>query len=203
MSLHADLTALFARAGLVTEDVDAAVADGCVRAAAYQRVIAVLAASHRRDGDRALVATLARDPDAMAAKTAVVALVDRVAWQVSGPAEFRQWADGLAPGIDRLPVDGCRSFIHRRIEDWLLFLSVRDGHVPAPEELERATYWMQRRLAEESMSPAVLDRLASSGCAKKIRNIARNRAASREVRAAAPRPHPTDSPRAHCSPVIS
>ena len=48
-----------------------------VRSSAYQRVISVTASSRSRDRDRAIVATILRDPDEIASKTAVVALVDR------------------------------------------------------------------------------------------------------------------------------
>ncbi|MFI5801777.1 hypothetical protein [Streptomyces sp. NPDC051561] len=185
MTLHADVTELLAGAGLIDVDVDAALADGHVRLDAYLRVVMVTAAARSRDRDRAVVATIVRDPDASAAKTAVVALVDSIARKVTGPAEFRQWSAGLLPEIDRLQEESLREFIVRRVDDWLLQLSIEDGQVPTPAELAQATYWMQRRLAENSTSPAVLALLAESGSARKIRNIAKNRAASRELRAEA------------------
>ncbi|MEV0525106.1 hypothetical protein AB0I66_16925 [Streptomyces sp. NPDC050439] len=183
MTLHDDVAELLAEAGIVDVDVDEAVADDHVRTSAYLRVVSVIADSPSRDRDRAIVATILRDPNEMGAKTAVVALVDRVAWQVSGPAEFRQWSDGLLPEIDRLPVEGFRDFIRRRVQDWLLYLSVKDGHVPTAAELAEVTDWMQRYLAEGSTSPAVLAVVAESARTKKTRNIAKNRANSRELRA--------------------
>ncbi|GAA3080095.1 hypothetical protein ACFQ0X_14730 [Streptomyces rectiviolaceus] len=182
MTLHSDVAELLAEAGIIDVDVDEAVADEHVRTSAYLRVVSVIASSRSRDRDRAIVATILRDPHVMGSKTAVVALVDEIAWKVTGPAEFRQWSAELLPEIDRLPAEGCREFIRRRIDDWLFWLSVKDGHVPTPAELAEVTDWMQRHLAEWSMSPAVLAVVADSARTKKTRNIAKNRAGSRELR---------------------
>ncbi|MGW0783713.1 hypothetical protein [Streptomyces sp. NPDC002913] len=118
----------------------------------------------------------------LVAKTAVVALVDSIAMKVTGPADFRQWSAQLLPEMDRLKAQGHRDFIHRRIHDWLFYLSVREGHMPTPIEWARVTDWMQRVLAEEATSPAALALLAESGSTRKIRNIARNRAGSLDPR---------------------
>lgn len=187
MTLHADVTELLAEAGIIDVEVDDAVADEHVRSSAYQRVVSVAASSPGRERDRALVATLLRDPDEMVAKVAVVALVDRVAGRATGTDAFRRWAAGILPETGRLKAEGNREFIRRRVHDWLFHLSVRDGHLPTPAELAGVTDWMQRSVAEESTSPAVLALLAGSGNTKKIRNIAKNRAGSREVRRRAPR----------------
>ncbi|WP_189176601.1 hypothetical protein [Streptomyces lasiicapitis] len=182
MTLRSDVAELLAGAGILDVDVDDALADEHVRSSAYQRVVSVTASSRSRDKDRAIVATILRDPHEMGSKTAVVALVDRIAMRVSGPAEFRQWSAELLPEIDQLKAEGCREFIHSRIHDWLFYLSVEDGHVPTPVELAKVTYWMQRVLAEQSTSPEVLALLAGSGCSKKIRNIAKDRAGNRKLR---------------------
>ncbi|MBW5252705.1 hypothetical protein JGS39_27590 [Streptomyces sp. P01-B04] len=182
MTLHADVAELLAVAGILDVDVDAAIADEHVRSAGYQRVVSVTASSRSRDRDRVIVATILRDPIEIVSKTAVVALVDTIAMKATGPAEFRQWSAEQLPEINQFKTAGSREFIRRRIHDWLLWLSIEDGHVPTPVELVKATDWMQRVLAEESTSPAVLALLAESGSSKKIRNIAKNRAASRELR---------------------
>ncbi|MFF0076860.1 hypothetical protein [Streptomyces sp. NPDC005494] len=176
MTLHSGVAELLAGAGILDVDVDAAVADEHVRSSAYRRVVLVAASSPSRDRDRAIVATILRDPVELVSKTAVVALVDSIAMKVTGPADFQQWSAGLLPEIDKLTAEGHRAFIRRRIHDWLFYLSVRDGHVPTPVELTRVTDWMQRVLAEEATSPAALALLAESGSTKKIRNIAKNRA---------------------------
>ncbi|MFI0863774.1 hypothetical protein ACH4RA_26610 [Streptomyces smyrnaeus] len=173
---------LLAGAGILDVDVEDAVADEHVRSSAYRRVVSATASSVSRDRDRAIVATILRDPNEMGSKTAVVALVDRIAMKVTGPAEFRQWSAELLPEIDQLKTEGYREFIRRRIHDWLFYLSIEEGHVPAPAELAQVTDWMQRVLAQESTSPAVLALLAESGNRKKTRNIAKNRAASRTLR---------------------
>lgn len=185
MTLRSDVAELLAEAGIVDVDVDEAVADEHARTAAYLRVVSVAASSpsrdrtRDRDRDRAMVATIRRDPHEMGAKVAVVALVDETAMKAAGPAEFRQWSDGLLPEIAQFKAEGHRAFIHRRIHDWLFYLSVRDGHVPTPAELAEITPWMQRFLAEASTSPAILTLLAESATTRKTRNIAENRAGNR------------------------
>ncbi|WP_431773293.1 hypothetical protein [Streptomyces cucumeris] len=182
MTLRSDVAELLAGAGIVDVDVDDAVADEHIRSSAYQRVVAVTASSRSRDRDRAIVATILRDPLEMASKTAVVALVDSIAGKVTSPAEFRQWSAELLPEIDQLKTEGNREFIRRRIDDWLFHLSIRDGHIPTPAELATVTDWMQRRLAEHSTSPAVLALLTESGRTRKTRNIAKDRSRNRKLR---------------------
>ncbi|MBP8536001.1 hypothetical protein [Streptomyces sp. MK37H] len=182
MTLHSDVAELLTGAGIVDVDVDDAVADEHVRSSVYQRVVSVTASSRSRDRDRAIVATILRDPIEMVSKTAVVDLLDRIARKVTGPAEFRQWSAELLPEIDQLKTEGNREFIRRRIHDWLFYLSIEDGHMPTSAELAKVTDWMQRFLAEHSTSLAVLALVAESGSTKKIRNIAKNRAGSRKQR---------------------
>ncbi|GAB2830725.1 hypothetical protein GCM10027176_38850 [Actinoallomurus bryophytorum] len=181
-TLRADLTVLLAGAGIVDVDVDEAVEDEHVRSAAYRQVIAVVAAARRRDDDRAVVSVILRDPEELVSKAAVVELVDRVAMRTADPADFRQWATGLMPEVDRLTTDGHRGFLHRRVHDWTTYLTVMAGRTPAAAELAGVTDWMQRRIAEESTSLPVLAMLTETGSTKKTRNIARNRARSRAVR---------------------
>jgi hypothetical protein len=176
MSLRADLTALLADAGILDVDVDEAVADEHVRSAAYQRIIPVIADSPSREDDRAIVAKILRDPRPMTAKTAVVALVDEIAAAANDPAAFRRWADEVLPEADLRTAGVDHEFIRRRIHDWVFSLSMKDGRVPAPAELAEVTDWMQRRIAESSLSLPVLGLLAESGRTKKIRNVAKNRA---------------------------
>ncbi|MFI7010310.1 hypothetical protein [Streptomyces sp. NPDC050145] len=203
MTLRTDVAALLAEAGIrdldlddldLDVDVDGSGAGWHARSAAYQRVVAAIAASGNRDRDRALVAILVRELDGMAAKTAVVALVDAVAPDAAGPAEFRRWAAGVLPETDRLGAEGHGAFVRGRVHDWLVRLSVRDGHVPAADELAGVTNWVQRVLAEEAMSPAVLALLAESARHRKTRNIARNRAGSRAVRSRNGSPEPQAAP---------
>ncbi|MGW0792306.1 hypothetical protein ACWD04_29795 [Streptomyces sp. NPDC002911] len=182
MTLHSDVAELLAGAGILDGDVDDAVADEHVRSSAYQRVVSVTASSRSRDRDRAIVATILRDPNEMGSKTAVVALLDRIARKATAPAEFRQWSAELLPEIDRLKTEGYRKFIRCRIHDWQFYLSIKNGHVSTSTEWAKVTDWMRRVLAEESMSLAVLAPLAESGSSKKIRNIAKSRAGNRNLR---------------------
>ncbi|MFG2497110.1 hypothetical protein ACGFSB_02670 [Streptomyces sp. NPDC048441] len=187
MTLHSDVAALLAEAGILDVDVDEAVADDHARTSAYLRVVSVTASSESRDRDRAIVATILRDPNEMGSKTAVVALVDEIAGKVTGSAEFQQWSDGLLPEIDKLKAEGFREFIRRRIHDWLFYLSIEDGHVPTPAELAGVTDWMQRYLAEWSTSSAALALVAESANTRKTRNIAENaRRGSTPAQGAAP-----------------
>ncbi|MEV5750794.1 hypothetical protein AB0L00_23470 [Actinoallomurus sp. NPDC052308] len=181
MTLRADLIALLADAGIVDVDIDEAVEDEHVRSSAYRKVVAVIAGAQRRDNDRAVVSVILRDPEELVSKTALVDFVDRIAMNADGPTVFRQWAVELMPEIDQLKADGHRRFLHGRIHDWTIYLTVMTGRTPAAGEMVSVTDWMQRRIATQSTSPSVLAVLAEMGSTKKIRNVARNRAASRAV----------------------
>ncbi|RII20601.1 hypothetical protein DSC45_05185 [Streptomyces sp. YIM 130001] len=181
MTLRSDLAELLAGAGIVDVDIDDAVEDEHVRWAVYRSVVAVAASSCSRERDRALVAAILRDPVEMVSKSAVVELVDRVAEKASDSGVFRQWSVQLRSEIDRFKVESHREFVRRRVYDWQFYLAVKEGHVASSAELARVTRWMQRRLAEESTSRRLLTLLAESGSSKKIRNIAKNRAGSREL----------------------
>jgi hypothetical protein len=125
---------------------------------------------------------LLADADEMVAKTAVVALVDKIAIGTTCSAEFRQWSAELLQETDRLKVEGHREFIRSRVHDWLFYLSIKDGKLPTPAELADVTNWMQRLLADHSTSPPLLALLAESGRTTKIRNVAKNRGGRRELR---------------------
>ncbi|WP_431789096.1 hypothetical protein [Streptomyces sp. G9] len=71
MTLRADVAELLAAVGIIGVDVDDAVADEHVRWSAYRRIVSVIASSPSRDRDRAIVATILRDPVEMVAKSAV------------------------------------------------------------------------------------------------------------------------------------
>jgi hypothetical protein len=92
MTLRTDLTALLADAGIVDVDTGETVADEQVRSSTYQRIVSVAAASESRDGDRAIVSAILRDPIEMVSKTAVVDLVDTIAMKATDPDEFRPQA---------------------------------------------------------------------------------------------------------------
>jgi hypothetical protein len=172
MTLRADLTALLADAAIVDVDIDEALADHHVRSSAYLRVVEVVAAEQDRGNDPVIVAAMLRDPEDLTSKTAIVRLIDNVAMKTDDPADFRDWAATLAPVLDRLMPDAHRAFVHRRIHDWTLYLTITTGHTPTAAELATATDWMQRKLAAESTSRPVLAVLTESGSTRKIRNIA-------------------------------
>jgi hypothetical protein len=172
VTLRADLTALLTEAGL-TADLDAAVADEHVRWALYRRVVAALAARKHRD-DRKIVATIVRDPVDLVAKSAVVELVDAVAATTTDPAAFQAWAAEFDPELDHLS-EGQRAFVRQRVRDWTLCLTIETGHAPTAAELNGATSWLQRLLADHSTSREALSLLAETGRTRKIRNIARHR----------------------------
>lgn len=182
MTLRADLTALLTGAGILDVDIEKAVEDQHVRSNLYRKIIAVASASQRRDNDRAIIATILRDPMELTSKTAFVQLVDNIATRTADPAEFQQWAAGLLPEIHLLKAEGNRRFLHRRIHDWTVCLAIKADQTPTSAELADTTDWMQRIIAEESTSLSILTLLAEGGRTKKIRNIAKNRAGSRAIR---------------------
>lgn len=167
-TLRADLAALFEAAGLTDVDLDATVADEHARSAAYRRVIAAAVAPSPRD----LAAVLARDPEPLTAKTALVNLVDHLA--TTDPSKFQQQAAEIAAETNQLAPQN-REFVRQRLLDWNLWLATENGQTPSVASLSSASDWMQRRLADYSASPQTLALLAEHGRTKKIRNTAANR----------------------------
>ncbi|KAB2352522.1 hypothetical protein [Actinomadura rudentiformis] len=182
MTLRADLAALLADAEILDVDIEEAVEDEHVRSHVYRKIISVAAASQRRDGDRALVATILRDPIELVSKTAVVHFVDTIAMKAADAAEFQQWAAGISPETQLLKAKGSRRFVQRRIQDWTMYLEIKAGRKPTDAELTNATDWMQRLIATESTSLPILTLLAEKGRTSKIRRIAKNRARSRAIK---------------------
>ncbi|WP_370935333.1 hypothetical protein [Amycolatopsis sp. cg13] len=167
-TLRADLTALFEAAGLTDVEVDAAVANEHVRSAAYRRVISASGGADRRE----LAAVLVRDPEPLTAKTAVVELVDHLAGETADPAEFLRRAAEIVEEAGRLAPAKDREFVRQRVRDWELWLETENGRVLDVADLESASDWMQRRLADFSASRQVLALLAEHGRTKRIRNTA-------------------------------
>jgi hypothetical protein len=182
VTLRTDLDALLAGAGIDDANIDQAIEDEHVRSLLYRKVVAIAVASQSRASDRTIVATILRDPVDLVSKSAVVEFMDAIAMKTADPAVFRQWAAGLRAETAQLAADATHTFISRRIDDWNVYLSIGAGRIPTSGELASTTHWMQRLLAERSTSPPVLALLADIGRTRKIRNIARHRAASRAVR---------------------
>jgi hypothetical protein len=181
MTLRADLTALMADAGITDMDVDEAVEDEHVRLSLYLRVIAEATATQDRANDREVIGRILRDPEELTSKTAFVEFVDNVAGRSTDPAEFERWAAAITPEIESLQAEGNRRFLHDRIRDWTIYLTIKAGHTPNSAELAETTDWMQRTIAETSTSLPTLTLLAENGRTRKIRNVARNRAESNTV----------------------
>ncbi|MCG3752173.1 hypothetical protein [Amycolatopsis sp. Poz14] len=166
-TLRADLTALFAAAELTDVEVDAAIADEHVRSAAYRRVIAADSTDPRE-----LAAVLARDPEPLTAKTAVVNLLDYIAEKTADPTKFQQQSADIVTEADRLAPPNDRAFVRQRVRDWQLWLDTENGQPPDAAALSAASDWMQRRLADFSASPQTLALLAEHARTKKTRNTA-------------------------------
>ena len=66
-------------------------------------------------------------------------------------------------------------FLQLRISEWELLQQSAEHPGECAPEIRHASHWLQRKLADESASPAVLQALAEDGGTRKIRNIARDR----------------------------
>ncbi|MGW4398485.1 hypothetical protein ACWEHA_24660 [Amycolatopsis nivea] len=166
-TLRADLTALFEAAELIDVEVDAAIADEHIRSAAYRRVIAA-----DRTDPRELAAVLARDPEPLTAKTAIVNLLDHIAEKTADPTKFQHQAADIVTEAGRLTPPNDRAFVRQRVRDWQLWLDTENGQLPDVAALSTASDWMQRRLADFSASPQTLALLAKHARTKKTRNTA-------------------------------
>ncbi|GAA3453232.1 hypothetical protein [Dactylosporangium matsuzakiense] len=128
-----------------------------------------------RDGathdDPALVAALLAEPERLMAESVLVELVDRRGEALHSAAAFGAWAQ---PVLDMVGADG---FVGRRVHEWSLFKALQSGGGPVSrDQLAAASNWLQRKVAEEAGSAAVLAVLGEVGRTKRLRNVAKTRA---------------------------
>ncbi len=160
-----ELTWLAALSGHDPAEVRASISDEHTRYDLYHRALK----ASSPEAERQIAGMILRDPDPGMAQAALVDHVDRLAAELDALRPFRERVGHIraaAAGFD---------FLQRRISEWeLLKRSAEHPEDCAPEILQ-ASHWLQRRLADESASPAVLQALAEDGRTRKIRNIARDR----------------------------
>ncbi|UAB93193.1 hypothetical protein Dvina_33555 [Dactylosporangium vinaceum] len=127
-----------------------------------------------RDGamhdDPALVAALLAEPERLMAESVLVELVDRRGETLDSAAAFGAWAQ---PVLDMVGADG---FVGRRVHEWSLFKALQSGGPVDRGQLAAASNWLQRKVAEEAGSAAVLAVLGEVGRTKRLRNVAKTRA---------------------------
>jgi hypothetical protein len=84
-----------------------------------------------------------------------------------GPSEDRRLLLGIAPASGR-------EFLKTRADDVDLLERVHGGAAGAAdlEAIAIGTDWLQRRVVEQVRSPRVLQRLASDGRTRRVRNAA-------------------------------
>ncbi|MFF5097385.1 MULTISPECIES: hypothetical protein [Actinosynnema] len=153
--------------GATGDRVEEGVRDEHVRHAVYLEALAAAGPG----ADVALIGRVLDDPDRVVAEASVVRHVDRVA--AGAGAGFGAWADAVRQVV------GERAFPLARIEEWRLFLAVRDGEAVDGGRLVAASDWLQRKVVEELAVPAALEALAEGGRTKRVRNQARNKLGKR------------------------
>ena len=160
-----EVTWLAALAGRDPVEAQASITDEHTRYDLYRRALRADAPGT----EAGIVGIVLRDPDRGMAGSALVDHVDRLAAGLDACRPFRERVRDLREAAAAF------DFLQRRISEWeLLKQSVEHPGVCAPEILH-ASRWLQRTLADQSTSPAVLQALAEDGRTRKIRNIARDR----------------------------
>lgn len=109
------------------------------------------------------------DPDKVMAEAAVVNQVDRRAAEFDSAASFTAWVTQILDRAAGFP------FLERRVREWEIYRRLSDGDTVGVDVLRDSSDWLQRKLAVDATSNAVLRSLAEFGRTKRVRNVARSR----------------------------
>ncbi|MFC8450829.1 hypothetical protein [Kitasatospora sp. NPDC057223] len=151
--------------GLDPAEVQASITDEHTRYDLYRRALRADAP----EAEERILGIVLRDPDRGMAESALVDHVDRLAAGLDGSRPF---AERVGPVREAAAGFG---FLQRRISEWELLKQSAEHPGECAPEILHASHWLQRKLAAESPSAAVLQALAEDGRTRKIRNIARDR----------------------------
>ncbi|MGH3801033.1 MAG: hypothetical protein ACRDTD_13010 [Pseudonocardiaceae bacterium] len=119
--------------------------------------------------ERELIATVLRDPDGVMAEAAVVSHIDRQASVLNSRSSYENWANRVVDLMSQ------HDFLVCRIKEWKLFKGIMEDGVGSVDALRDASDWLQRKVAQDATSRAVLEKLAEVGRTKRVRNIASSR----------------------------
>ncbi|MFE6286586.1 hypothetical protein [Streptomyces sp. NPDC057877] len=115
----------------------------------------------------ALLEIVGREPDPSIAMSVVLRMLERVP-----EAERTAWAE-------RVPLEEKRSSALLRVRELRILEAARGAaaaeRAPASDEVPEWSDWLQRRAAEESVSPEVLELLSQSGRTRRVRHVAAQR----------------------------
>ncbi len=115
-----------------------------------------------------LIEIVLRDPDQAMRDGAMGVLVDRRA-STLGSERFARWYDERHEQLAASP------FAMERAEEWLVYSEVISGADVVPDRYLTGSDWLQRKLAVDAGSRAVLDELAARGRTKRVRAQAADR----------------------------
>ncbi|MGH3693493.1 MAG: hypothetical protein ACRDRX_05765 [Pseudonocardiaceae bacterium] len=165
MSLRADIEKILAAANMCDVDPDRIMDDEHARYEVYVNALSLVSSS----GERELISVILRDPDHVMSEAALVNHIDRQASVLNSCSSYDGWVSRIVDLISR------HGFLVSRIKEWRIFKEVIDGGIGNVDELCDASDWLQRKVAHEATSRAVLETLARVGRTKRVRNIASSR----------------------------
>lgn len=116
-----------------------------------------------------LIADILADPDHTMAEAAILGHLDRRASALGDGEMFQAWAQHLAEVLHE------RMLPARRLREWSLIADVESGRAWDSTDLVEASDWLQRHVANHSVSPEALTVLTAQGRTRRIRNAARAR----------------------------
>lgn len=165
MSLRDDVEYIINRYSIPSSNMETLLTDEHAR---YQLYLTVMPSSDSST-EHDLMARIMRDPDQVMSEAAITHYIDDKASSISTSEQFITWSTGV-----RNLVKG-HQFLVQRINEWILFKTLKDGRQVLSDELTGATDWLQRKIASELDSPHALEVMASFGRTKRVRNLARIR----------------------------
>jgi hypothetical protein len=119
--------------------------------------------------ERDVIAGVLYDPDLAMRESVLASHFDDVALRMGSVEEFEEWADRIGDLFADSP------FLWSRLHEWKLLRRVEAGMGISERELMDSSDWLQRRLSDTSVRPAVLRLLAEHGRTKRVRATAQRR----------------------------
>ena len=165
MSFRSDIEKILAITSASVTDTNQIMNDEHARYQTYTDSLSLASPSEEHE----LIVAVLRDPDSVIAEAAVANHIDRQASILCSRSSYSAWT---AQVVDLMSQ---HNFLIRRMEEWKLFKEIMEVGIGNVDALRNASDWLQRKVSQDAVSRAVLEKLAEIGRTKRVRNLASSR----------------------------
>ncbi|MFJ2193062.1 hypothetical protein ACIOJE_34830 [Kitasatospora sp. NPDC087861] len=165
MVTEGDLSWMLMLSGMVGVEMSEAMEDEHLRFQIYRRTLRDV----KETEEEQVLGIIGRDSDATMGEAAVVEYVDAIGATETDYEAFRTKTRKILQAVPEF------DFLARRVDEWEVALRSATDAERVLEAILGGTDWLQRKLANESVSRTVLAALATEGRTKRVRNGARER----------------------------